>query len=89
MGMEGGRLSLSFALPASPPAELRYRVQAADALTGWTTLATKLGTQAWVWNGSGSSRVVATASGGSSLVTVGDEVSGARKRQMRLEVTPQ
>ncbi|WP_367872217.1 hypothetical protein [Luteolibacter sp. Populi] len=89
MEMEGGRLSLSFALPVSPSAELRYRVQATDVLTGWTTLATKFGTQPWVWNGSGSSRVVVTPSGGKSLVTVGDEVSGAPKRQMRLEITPQ
>ncbi len=83
----GGQLALSFAIPATPPQELIYRVQVSGDLAEWVTLATKAGTQAWVWNGGGASRITTTASGDRSRVTVGDNEPTGGIRLMRLNIT--
>jgi hypothetical protein len=84
-----GRLQVAFSLPETPPAEITYKVRVTEDFTTWKTLATKVGTGAWTWNGTGDSRISASLSGGRSQVTVGDEVpiTGKRLRLMRLEVS--
>lgn len=85
----GGRLKLSFSLPATPPAEVTYRVRATNDLVTWTTLATKVGTGAWTWQGSGASQISATTTSGRTLVQVGDDAAQSTRprRMMKLEVS--
>lgn len=83
------RLRLSFALPATAPADLTYRVRVSQDLVNWKILATKVGTGAWTWQGLGSSQIVSMAGSGSVRVEVGDEqtAGGPAMRWMRLEVS--
>jgi hypothetical protein len=85
--MTDGKLSLFFAIPTTPPEALTYEVQVSGDLSGWTTLATKSGSQPWLWNGGGTSQVAMVTAGGKSQVTVGDNGAGPGKRMMRLEIT--
>jgi hypothetical protein len=84
-----GRLQVAFSLPETPPAEITYKVRVTEDFSTWKTLATKVGTGAWTWNGTGTSQISTSLSGGRSQVTVGDEVAiiGRRLRLMRLEVS--
>lgn len=85
----GDRLKINFALPVSPPAGITYRVKASGDLKTWTTLATKVGSAAWVWNAGGTSRVTVSPSTERVYVEVADPVAkaGNPKRMMRLEIT--
>ena len=87
--VQGGLLELVFAIPASPPTEVTYRVKVSSDLVTWTTLATKVGASAWQWQGSGSSRIFSAPSTDKSYVRVGDDtaVTGSSRRMMRLEVS--
>lgn len=82
-----GRLAFSFSIPGSPPVALTYQVQVSSDLVQWTTLATKVGTQAWVWNAGGTSRITTAPSGDRSQVTVADSAAVGGKRLMRLKVS--
>ena len=66
-------------------------VQATADLVTWTTVATKVGTGAWVWNTSagGSTSHIVDAGTTPDTVQVGDILasSGIARRMMRLEVT--
>ncbi len=71
-----GRATLSFLVPENAAAvqnhgyaDLTYRVQAADILGTWTTIATKTYTTAWSASGTVN---VGAASGGYVPVTIGD-----------------
>lgn len=83
------RLRLSFSIPATPPSDVIYRVRASDDLVDWTTLATKSGTGAWVWNGDGSARITTTTQAGRSLLEVEDDrtAGNSPSRMMKLEVS--
>jgi len=82
------RIALQFSLPEPAPADLRYVVEASSTLNStWTPLASKTGTGAWTWNGSGTARIIlGSASGGKIPVIVGDSqaASAAPARFLRL-----
>lgn len=81
------RLALSFSIANPNPTDVTYVVQASDDLGSWTSVASKTGTGAWIWLGSGTSHIVTSGSGPVS-VKVGDLVpaSGNPIRTMRLKV---
>ena len=89
-----GRLRLTFSVPANADdvqghgfADIVYRVQAADTLGNWTTIATKTFGAAWVGTGTTN---VGTPSGGLVPVTVTDPApAGAAPRFVRLQITAQ
>lgn len=87
--LTGSRLALDFRIPSSPPTELTYRVRATSDFITWTTLATKVGASAWIWNGSGASQIVSEPSLERQRFIIGDEQPSASspRRFMRLEVT--
>jgi len=70
------RLALQINMPEPAAADLIYTVEASTDLTGaWTTIATKTGTGAWLWNAGGTSRIVTAApSGGKVLIKIGDSI---------------
>ncbi|MFD0893880.1 hypothetical protein KBB96_10685 [Luteolibacter ambystomatis] len=84
-----GRLRIGFSIPDTPPAEITYRVKVANDLTTWSTLATKVGTGAWSWSGTGASGVAVVTASGRSSVKVSDDamMSANPRRMMRLEVS--
>lgn len=88
--MTGDRLMLNFAIPAAVPTEITYKVQASSDMVNWTTLATKVGTAAWTWQGSGTTQVNTVASLDKTYIHVGDDrttTSGSSSRVMRLQVS--
>lgn len=83
------RPRLSFKIPSAPPSEITYRVQVTSDLVTWKTLATKSGSAAWVWNGTGTSQITTEASIERVPVIVGDEAGSVANplRFMRLHIT--
>ena len=85
------RLAISVTVPNPTPSDVTYIVQATADLVNWTTVATKVGTGAWVWNTSagGSTSHIVDAGTTPDTVQVGDILasSGNARRMMRLEVT--
>lgn len=83
------RLKFVFSLPAEAPSDLTYRVRVSDDMITWTTLATKVGTTAWSWQGEGPSQVSSVAVSGRVQVEVGDDQAGGNgtPRLMRLELS--
>jgi hypothetical protein len=85
------RIALQVSMPEPAANDLTYIVETSTTLTGtWTTLATKVTTGAWTWNGGGTSRIISAApSGGRVLVKIGDSVpmAGNPRRFLRLRTT--
>jgi sugar lactone lactonase YvrE len=85
------RLAIRFTLPNPAPADVTYTVQATDDLVHWTTVATKQGTGAWVWNTSagGSTPHIVDPGTSPDTVQMGDfmPATGNTKRMMRLQVS--
>lgn len=87
--MIDNRLKLAFKIPGTPPSEITYKVRVTEDLVIWKTLATKVGTAAWVWSGDGASQMSAIPSFDRTQVIIGDEfyISDKPKRLMRLEIS--
>lgn len=85
------RIALRFSLPEPAATDLLYTVEAASSVTGaWTTVATKTGAGAWIWNGGGATRIVlGTLSGGRQEVTIGDSqpIATSSPRFLKLRVS--
>ncbi|MBK1880956.1 hypothetical protein JIN85_00935 [Luteolibacter pohnpeiensis] len=81
-------MSLSFKMPAEPSSALVYTVSTSSDLATWTTLASKTGTEDWIWNGAGSSMIQISELDDRDEVTVTDEaaLSNHKSRFMRLEI---
>ncbi len=67
------RDGLSFGIPATPPADVIYRVQASSDLFQWQTLAILQPGATWEWLGQGESRIHQVPSGELTHVTVRDD----------------
>ncbi len=64
---------LSFDIPATPPADVIYRVQASSDLLLWENLAILQPGGVWEWQGQGAPRIHLTSSGEATRVTVRDD----------------
>ncbi len=85
------RLTLICDLPDTSPSDVSYLIEVTSNLTSesWTVLASKSGTDPWIWQPGGTSRIIETSSAGRTTVEVGDTdlQSANEQRFIRLEVT--
>lgn len=88
--VQSGRLWLRLDLPEPAPGDVIYTVQGTTTLTGtWADLAHKVGTAAWTWIGTGTSRITpGSVSGGRIPIEVGtpDNATGQQRYFLRLQV---
>ena len=87
------RLALQLNLPEPALSDMTYVVEVSSDLVSWMPLATKSGIGGWIWNGSGSSRLIlGTLAAGRQTLYVGDDQARStnRSRFMRLRafITP-
>lgn len=76
-------------MPVVCPTDIRYLVQVGDQLTGWTTVATKVGTGAWT--GSATVNTSAPSSGRVTVIVTDPDFVSAHPRsflRMRTELIP-
>lgn len=83
------RLAITFTIPSTTPTDITYIVKGTTDLTDWTPVATKIGAGAWTWNPGGTSHIVTTSGGATTMVEVGDltDSASALRRGLRLEIT--
>ena len=78
--MQSGIVMMQLDMPDPAPADITYHVEGTNTLTGlWTTLAEKVGTGPWVWQGGGTTHLIeGTANAGRRSVQIGrpDSSSG-------------